>query len=461
MHRNIFLVTLIPLACIVANFFALNETYAQLQDQSGGIGVPDVWACGMNDPHPNCSGDINRFNNVPGAWHFVTSSPSPTSYSNKTSFTPSIDWVDSVTSNFQGTNFDQWTFTQINNINCQFPLSANLSGSFSDPTILPVIQVSPNQADSITYCYAYGVWIPGSSYTTRLKSFANTYTYDSVAPSIPSNLTGTFSGNQIQLTWQASTDATSGLYSYDIQKSLDGGQTYTPLNYIYTGATTYQHFSVSLNTSYMYRIRATDKANNSSGWSNAITVVTDATPPNSVIDLMIVKRGTLGTSHQVDIQWTPISDAHDYDIYTCSYANNTDCVTSTVYSGKNLQSPWSIVKNFTATDPSIRVGTYNNKTYSVYTLTSSQPVASYDTHAIKLLPKDQYGNIAVNSSLAILGDGNSDHAIDITDVINTIPNIHAQTYDLLKDVNRDGVVDITDIVQILGCIHHTQCYLDY
>ena len=93
---------------------------------------------------------------------------------------------------------------------------------------------------------------------------------DTQAPTVPGSFGATVvSDSQIGLSWTASTDNVS-VASYELQRALDpafttGLTTITPGN-----VTSYSDTSLAQNTTYYYRVRATDGAN-PSNWSNVLT----------------------------------------------------------------------------------------------------------------------------------------------------------------------------------------------
>jgi uncharacterized repeat protein (TIGR03806 family) len=106
-------------------------------------------------------------------------------------------------------------------------------------------------------------------------------TPDTTVPSVPQNVRATAaSSTSITVSWDASTDTGgSGLAGYRIFRN---GST-TALATV-TG-TSYTDTNLSPSTSYSYRVRAFDGANNQSALSSAASVTTPATPPPPVSGL--------------------------------------------------------------------------------------------------------------------------------------------------------------------------------
>src|SRR5207244_1303537 len=84
---------------------------------------------------------------------------------------------------------------------------------------------------------------------------------DTTPPTAPSNLTATaVSGGQINLGWTASTDDV-GVTGYPVERCQGAGCTsFAPIGT--AGGPTYSDTGLGANTSYSYRVRATDAAGN-------------------------------------------------------------------------------------------------------------------------------------------------------------------------------------------------------
>ena len=104
---------------------------------------------------------------------------------------------------------------------------------------------------------------------------------DTQPPTAPTNLTATaVSGSQINLSWTASTDNV-GVTGYLIERCQGAGCN----NFAQVGTTagtTYNDTGLTANTSYSYRVRATDAAGNLSPYSNVASATTQATIPGLV-----------------------------------------------------------------------------------------------------------------------------------------------------------------------------------
>src|SRR5438874_4554532 len=101
---------------------------------------------------------------------------------------------------------------------------------------------------------------------------------DTQPPTAPGNLTATaVSGSQINLSWTASTDDV-GVTGYPVERCQGPGCTsFAPI--ATARGATYSDTGLGANTSYSYRVRATDAAGNPSGYSEVASATTLSPPP--------------------------------------------------------------------------------------------------------------------------------------------------------------------------------------
>src|SRR5207244_3427266 len=98
-------------------------------------------------------------------------------------------------------------------------------------------------------------------------------TQDTQAPTAPANLTATASGSTIALSWTASTDNV-GVTGYLVERQNPGSTNFVQIGT--TTATTYNDSGLTANSTYSYRVRATDAAGNLSDYSNVASATTSA-----------------------------------------------------------------------------------------------------------------------------------------------------------------------------------------
>jgi hypothetical protein len=98
-------------------------------------------------------------------------------------------------------------------------------------------------------------------------------------PAAPSNLSATAaSGTKVNLAW---TDNSSNETGFKIQRSSNGGSSWTQIATVGQGVTSYSDTAVSKKKTYQYRVAAYNGAG-TSDWSNVATVTTPAKAPKPV-----------------------------------------------------------------------------------------------------------------------------------------------------------------------------------
>ena len=146
--------------------------------------------------------------------------------------------------------------------------------------------------------------LPSSLYVSDDGSvFQNTAPSTPASISVPSSING---GTSITVSWAASTDEEDNLEGYIVERSTNGGSSWSQ---IYQGSATSTSNSVPFGTeSVTYRVKAYDSAGLESGWktSNTVTVTNNRahSAPGSLTVPAIVKGGST-----LAISWTAASDS--------------------------------------------------------------------------------------------------------------------------------------------------------
>jgi fibronectin type 3 domain-containing protein len=135
-----------------------------------------------------------------------------------------------------------------------------------------------NFPSSGTYYYVVTARDPLGNESAPSNEVAITVTADVSPPTDPANLTASpVSNSQIVLSWTASTDDV-GVSGYPLERC----QGVACANFVQIATPASTNFSdtgLAASTSYSYRVRATDAAGNSSGYSNIASATTAAAPP--------------------------------------------------------------------------------------------------------------------------------------------------------------------------------------
>lgn len=206
--------------------------------------------------------------------------------------------------------------------------------------------------------------------------------------SVPSSIMG---GTNISISWAKSSDAESNLAGYKVERSTDGGWSWS---LIYQGTATSTTDSIAFGTtSVMYRVKAYDTEGLESGWrtSSRVTVVNNNAP--SAPPSIAVPKDVKGGSTLV-ISWTAASDSDGNlsgyilerstdggSAYTQVYKGNALTYTDTITNG------WSTVM-------------YRVKAYDTEGLESGYTTSAIRTVRYNVAP-------AINASSTSLGEKNA------------------------------------------------------
>ena len=132
---------------------------------------------------------------------------------------------------------------------------------------------------------------------------------DTTAPTAPASLTATAAGpTQVNLSWTAATDNVA-VTGYRVERCLGAGcTTFAEIAAPSGTGTTYNDTTVVANSTYRYRVRATDAAPNLGPYSPIATATTptaaDTTAPTAPASLTATAAGPT----QVNLSWTAATD---------------------------------------------------------------------------------------------------------------------------------------------------------
>jgi len=199
-----------------------------------------------------------------------------------------------------------------------------------------------------------------------------------VAPTSPSNLTATPSGNaQIDLRWTAATEIGGTIAQYQIERCQGSGcLIFTQID---TSATTsYRDSGLMSGETYAYRVRATGASGNPSSYSNSASA--QALPASApAAGLAITAPSNLAAAPtsdtQIDLTWTAATETVGtitrYHIERCQglqCSNFVQIATSptTTYSDTGLMAEQTYAYRVRATDASGYASSYSNTTSAAY-----------------------------------------------------------------------------------------------
>lgn len=211
--------------------------------------------------------------------------------------------------------------------------------------------------------------------------------------SVPSSIMG---GTNISISWAKSSDAESNLDGYKVERSTNGGSSWSQ---IYQGTATSTTNNVAFGTtSVMYRVKAYDTEGLESGWrtSSHVTVVNNNAPsaPPSIAVPNDVKGGST-----LVISWTAASDSDgNLSGYILERSTNGGSTYTQVYKGNALTYTDTITKGWSTV-------MYRVKAYDSYNAQSG-----YTTSTKRMVDNNTAPTITT-SSAASLGTKSSGFTI--------------------------------------------------
>ena len=207
--------------------------------------------------------------------------------------------------------------------------------------------------------------------------------------SVPSSIMG---GTNISISWAKSSDAESNLAGYKVERSTNGGSSWSQ---IYQGTATSTTNNVAFGTtSVMYRVKAYDTEGLESGWrtSSQVTVVNNNAP--SAPPSIAVPKDVKGGSTLV-ISWTAASDS-DGNLSGYILERSTDGGSSytQVYKGNALTYTDTITKGWSTV--MYRVKAYDSyNAQSGYTTSTKRTV---DNNTTPTITTSSAANLGTKSS---------------------------------------------------------------
>lgn len=207
--------------------------------------------------------------------------------------------------------------------------------------------------------------------------------------SVPSSIMG---GTNISISWAKSSDAESNLAGYKVERSTNGGSSWSQ---IYQGTATSTTNNVAFGTtSVMYRVKAYDTEGLESGWrtSSQVTVVNNNAPsaPPSIAVPNDVKGGST-----LVISWTAASDSDgNLSGYILERSTDGGSAYTQVYKGDALTYTDTITKGWSTV--MYRVKAYDSyNAQSGYTTSTKRTV---DNNTAPTITTSSAANLGTKSS---------------------------------------------------------------
>jgi chitodextrinase len=235
----------------------------------------------------------------------------------------------------------------------------------------------------LTVLTVYSYRVRATDAAGNLSGYSGTATAstpDTTPPSTPSGLGATAtSTSQINLSWTASTDNV-GVTAYLIERCQGAAcASFAQIASIGPG-TTYSDTGLTASTSYSYRVRATDAANNLSAYSNTASATTQSVPDTQPPTAPTSLAANPISSVQINLTWTTSTDnvgVTGYKVERCQGAGCTSFAqiaapAGTTYSDTGLLANTTYLYRVRATDAAGNLSGYSN-TASATTLTGPPP----------------------------------------------------------------------------------------
>lgn len=250
--------------------------------------------------------------------------------------------------------------------------------------------------------------------------------------SVPSSIMG---GTNISISWANSSDAESNLAGYKVERSTNGGSSWSQ---IYQGTATSTTNNVAFGTtSVMYRVKAYDTEGLESGWrtSSQVTVVNNNAP--SAPPSIAVPKDVKGGSTLV-ISWTAASDS-DGNLTSYILERSTDggSAYTQVYKGDALTYTDTITKGWSTV--MYRVKAYDSyDAQSGYTTSTKRTV---DNNTAPTITTSSAANLGTKSSgFTISYFVDDEDAVDTLTVTEKLDGTTKRTYTATRKTTNSFAV---------------------
>mgnify|MGYP005753016443 FL=1 len=250
--------------------------------------------------------------------------------------------------------------------------------------------------------------------------------------SVPSSIMG---GTNISISWAKSSDAESNLAGYKVERSTNGGSSWSQ---IYQGTATSTTNNVAFGTtSVMYRVKAYDTEGLESGWrtSSQVTVVNNNAP--SAPPSIAVPKDVKGGSTLV-ISWTAASDSDgNLSGYILERSTDGGGTYTQVYKGNALTYTDTITKGWSTV--MYRVKAYDSyDAQSGYTTSTKRTV---DNNTAPTITTSSAANLGTKSSgFTISYSVDDEDAVDTLTVTEKLDGTTKRTYTATRKTTNSFAV---------------------
>lgn len=242
------------------------------------------------------------------------------------------------------------------------------------------------------------------------------------APTAPTSIdvpAGIEGGGSVTVSWAAGSDPDGNLEGYKLERSTDGGDTWTQ---VYQGAGTSAVCAVAFGTeTVMFRVRAYDSQGEHSGWrtSGQVTVINNTAPgdPSSITVPMLVLGGG-----PLTVAWGPAQDVDD-DLAGYALERQADGGTWTeVYRGEALSFTDTITRGWATV--AYRVRAYDGHgAYSGYTASTAREVNNNAAPVIQCGQESgaDLGTVSEGFSIDYSASDTDGDAVAVTEAVDGRP----------------------------------------
>lgn len=272
-----------------------------------------------------------------------------------------------------------------------------------------------------------------------------------VAPTAPTSITvpsSVMGGSTITVEWGVATDSDGNLAGYKVERSTDGGSTWTQ---IYQGTATSTTNNVAFGTSsVIYRVKAYDDADEESAYktSSQVPVVNNTAPsaPASISVPTDVKGG-----ENLVISWTASTDTDD-NLSGYKLERSVDGSTFTqVYDGASTSYTDTITKGWSKVQ--YRVKAYDPYAESGYTTSTERAV---DNNSAPTITCSNASGSDLGTKSAGFSVTYSVNDVDTTDTVTVTEKLDGtvkRTYTATKEANNSFAVTGEYFQKVLNGSH--------
>jgi hypothetical protein len=221
-----------------------------------------------------------------------------------------------------GGTLSQYLIERCAGVNC-----GNTPANFSQVGTSPAATTSYNDAGLLGLT-SYSYRVRATDGASNFSAYSTVATATTAAPTFtaPSGLTATAVGStQINLSWTVGSETGGTISNYLVERCQGSGcLSFTQVAAVPT--TTFSDISLLAGTTYGYRVRATDAANNTSGYSNTASATTTTTPPPPITFIQVNSATPQSPQTTVTVPFTAPQTAGNLNVVVVGWNDSTAAV---------------------------------------------------------------------------------------------------------------------------------------